>query len=72
MIEIKTPTGRLTRTQRKMTEEGWPISIARSLPEALAVLMKTSPDDDDVLADRLDRVADKLGDGMKRLIKDLE
>jgi hypothetical protein len=55
-----------------MTEEGWPISIARSLPEALAVLMKTSPDDDDVLADRLDRVADKLGDGMKRLIKDLE
>jgi|TARA_R110000824_G_scaffold49264_3_gene138296 hypothetical protein len=39
MIEVKTDTGRLTRTQQKMTEEGWPIHIARSLPAALRVLM---------------------------------
>jgi hypothetical protein len=72
LIEIKTRTGRPTRSQLDLSEQGWPIHVARSLPAALRVIMKTSTDDDDILAKRLDRLADQIGDGMKRLIKDLE
>lgn len=47
LIEIKTKGGRSTRSQITLAEEGWPIHIARSLPEALAVVMgRGSPDGD--------------------------
>lgn len=43
MLEVKTKSGRLTASQRKLLDEGWPLQIVRSEDEALeAVGLKAS------------------------------
>lgn len=35
MLEVKTPTGALKPSQKKMIKDGWPLKIVRSVEEAL-------------------------------------
>lgn len=45
LIEVKSPTGRQTRIQRRLVESGWPIHTVQTLVEAVAVVMGKSPED---------------------------
>jgi Holliday junction resolvase len=44
LIEVKSPTGRQTRIQRRLVESGWPIHTVQTLVEAVAVVMGKSPE----------------------------
>jgi AmiR/NasT family two-component response regulator len=44
LLEVKSPTGRLTKTQNLMLERGWPIRVVGCVDEALkAVMDRPSP-----------------------------
>jgi len=38
LVEIKTPKGRLTASQKRLIDAGWPIHVVRSLEEANALI----------------------------------
>jgi hypothetical protein len=38
MYEVKSDTGQVTASQRKLLEDGWPLKIVRSPQEALTVV----------------------------------
>jgi len=35
LVELKTPTGKLTPDQQRFIQAGWPVSIVRSVEDAL-------------------------------------
>ena len=38
LVEVKQPRGRLTNTQRKLLDEGWPLHVVRTTQEAAALV----------------------------------
>jgi len=52
LLEIKTKTGRVTASQQKLIDDGWPLAVVRSIPEAISAVSRrgprgTDPRDDD-------------------------
>lgn len=43
MLEIKSPGGKLTPSQKQLTAEGWPLKIAESVEEALNIVGSRDP-----------------------------
>lgn len=53
LLEIKTRTGRVTASQQKLIDDGWPLAVVRSIPEAISAVSRRGPRGTDPRDDRI-------------------